>query len=166
MTSNYHIPIPSSPKQPADASTFNAPLAQLDQVITESLTDGRTDFGKRYLSVLINSEIALEAGDGAAYLPRVPADFDTWDIVGVYLCRISGTGTMSVQLHNGTDDILSTPLSLDTDELDSKDAATPAVIDPTQVSVSTGMRIRVDIDDEGTDSLWCEVGVVLLPAEA
>jgi|GEM_PF-6477486 hypothetical protein len=165
MTSNYHTPIPASPKQEANAATFNAPLAQLDQVITESLTEGRTDFGKRYLSVLINATVALESGNGAAYLPRVPADFDTWEIVGVYLCRVSGTGTMSVQLYNGSDDILSTALSLDTDELDSKDAATPAVVDPSQIAVTTGMRIRVDVDDEGTDSLWCEVGIVLLPAE-
>ncbi len=35
MTSNYHTPIPSSPKQPANASTFNAPLGQMDAAISE-----------------------------------------------------------------------------------------------------------------------------------
>lgn len=34
MTSNYHTPIPSSPKQPANAATVNAPLAELDAELT------------------------------------------------------------------------------------------------------------------------------------
>ena len=34
MTSNYHTPIPSSPKQPANAATTNVPLAELDAELT------------------------------------------------------------------------------------------------------------------------------------
>lgn len=35
MTSNHHTPIPSSPKQPANASTINGPLGELDAAITD-----------------------------------------------------------------------------------------------------------------------------------
>ncbi len=50
MTSNYHTPIPSSPKQPANAATVNAPLSQLDTKITN--LEGRltTEEGKVTLS--------------------------------------------------------------------------------------------------------------------
>jgi len=34
MTTNHHTPIPSTPKQPANAATINAPLSQLDAEIT------------------------------------------------------------------------------------------------------------------------------------
>jgi hypothetical protein len=35
MTSNYHTPIPSSPKQPANAATINGPLGELDVQLTD-----------------------------------------------------------------------------------------------------------------------------------
>ena len=35
MTENYHTPIQSSPPQPANADTINAPLAELDAAITD-----------------------------------------------------------------------------------------------------------------------------------
>lgn len=35
MTSNHHTPIPSSPQQPANASTINGPLGELDEAITD-----------------------------------------------------------------------------------------------------------------------------------
>lgn len=38
MTTNHHTPIPSSPKQPADAATVNAPLSQLDTKLTNHET--------------------------------------------------------------------------------------------------------------------------------
>jgi len=38
MTSNHHTPIPSSPKQPANAATINDPLSELDEVITDHET--------------------------------------------------------------------------------------------------------------------------------
>ena len=34
MTNNYHTPIPSTPRQPANAATVNAPLAELDAELT------------------------------------------------------------------------------------------------------------------------------------
>lgn len=38
MTSNHHTPIPSSPQQPANASTINDPLGELDAAITDHET--------------------------------------------------------------------------------------------------------------------------------
>ncbi len=41
MTTNYHTPIPSSPKQPANAATVNGPLGQLDTELVAQ--DARLD---------------------------------------------------------------------------------------------------------------------------
>jgi hypothetical protein len=38
MTNNHHTPIPSSPQQPANASTINGPLGELDEAITDHET--------------------------------------------------------------------------------------------------------------------------------
>lgn len=38
MTTNHHTPIPSSPSQPANAATINAPLAELDDAVTDHET--------------------------------------------------------------------------------------------------------------------------------
>lgn len=35
MSTDYHVPIPSSPRQPANADTINIPLSQLDQAIKD-----------------------------------------------------------------------------------------------------------------------------------
>jgi len=47
VTTVYHTPIPSSPKQPANAATFNAPLGELDAAI--GLAGGGADASDAYL---------------------------------------------------------------------------------------------------------------------
>jgi hypothetical protein len=47
MTTNYHTPIPSSPKRPANAATFNLVFGELDAAI--GLGGGGADASDEYL---------------------------------------------------------------------------------------------------------------------
>ena len=119
---------------------------------------------RRTLSVLVNGSSAITTGDGQAYFGRIPSYLNGWNIVEVAANRVVGTGLLTIMIHNLTQsaDILSTALTVDANEKDSKDAAAPAVIDTSEDDVVTGDRFRVDIDgDVGTDSTWVEVQMTL-----
>lgn len=96
---------------------------------------------------------ALTTGDGKAYWV-VPSVCNGMDLVGVALHNItaSSSGNPTFQIHNVTQaaDMLSTAVSIDSGEKDSKDAATPAVIDTANDDVATGDEIRFDCDVSGT----------------
>ena len=121
---------------------------------------------KRTLSVLVNDSTALASGDGKAYFPRIPSWMNGWEIIDVAANVVAGTGLVTLMIHNLTQaaDILTTALTIDANEKDSKDAATPAVIDSGEKIVSTGDRLRVDVDGQGTGTTWCEVQVTLQEA--
>ena len=84
----------------------------------------------------------------------VPPDLNGMNIVevGFHVFGTSSSGLPTVQLNNATQaaDILSTALTIDVSELDSKDATTPAVIDTAQDDLQTGDEICVDVDTAGT----------------
>lgn len=62
-------------------------------------------------------------------------------------------------IHNLTDtvDMLSTALTIDANEKDSKDATTAAVIDTDHDDVATGDELRFDVDVAGTGTKGLEV---------
>lgn len=105
---------------------------------------------------------ALTAGDGAIYM-RIPSWLDGMNLVLVEACvyTASSSGAVSIMIHNLTDtvDMLSTALTIDANELDSKDAATPAVIDTDHDDVATGDQLRVDIDGAGTGTKGIEINL-------
>lgn len=98
---------------------------------------------------------ALTVGDGKLYY-RVPARFNGWDLTAVAasVSTTSSAGIPTVQLRRkraGVDaDMLSTKITIDVGELDSKDAGAAAVIDGTKDDVLTGDQIHVDVDVAGT----------------
>ena len=74
----------------------------------------------------------------------------------------AGTGsTTTVQLHNLTDgqDMLSTPITIDSGEKDSSTAATPSVTG-SYTGVSTADVIRIDVDVVASSTLGLEVRMV------
>ena len=90
----------------------------------------------------------METGDAKAWF-RVPKE-----LVGMKLVDIAGanytagtTGTNDTQIRNKTqaEDLLSTKLTIDSEETDSSTAATPAVIG-THTALAEGDIIAVDID--------------------
>lgn len=118
-----------------------------------------SNYGKKTFSVLVNDSTVLTSGDGKAYFDRVPSYMNGWDIVEVAANIVSGTGLVTIQIHNLTQsaDLLSTELTIDANEKDSKDAAAAAVINTAEDDLQTGDRFRIDIDGEGTGTTWLVV---------
>lgn len=91
----------------------------------------------------------LATGDGQAFF-RVPEELNGMNLTGVAakVYTAGTTGTMDIQIRNHTDtaDMLSTKITIDSTEVDTSTAATPAVINTSTDDVVTGDMIAVDID--------------------
>ena len=114
---------------------------------------------------VVDYSTALTTGTGKLYF-RVPAELNGLDLtsVGAELgAANSSSGIPTIHIFKGTytpsagadpartfTDMLSTALTVDVGEWDSKDAATPAVVDIDEDDVVEGDLIRVDIDTAGT----------------
>jgi hypothetical protein len=72
---------------------------------------------------------------------------------------VSSSGTPTVQLHNATDsqDMLSTVATIDVSERTSYTATTAPVIDTDYDDVSSGDRLRIDVDVAGTGTKGLDV---------
>lgn len=104
---------------------------------------------------------ALTTGDGKAYF-RVPSSLNGMNLVNASaaVTTTSSSGTPTVQIARGRQasattahayvDMLSTLVTIDATEYDSKDATTAAVINASNDDVATGDLIRVDVDVAGT----------------
>ena len=108
----------------------------------------------------IADDTALAVADGKAYF-TVPIEFNGMNLVsvGAHVYTPSSSGLPTFQIHNLTDaqDMLSTLLTIDANEKDSKDAATPAVINTSYDDVATGDELRFDCDSAGTGAAGMEI---------
>ncbi|NTV26669.1 MAG: hypothetical protein HGB01_10750 [Chlorobiaceae bacterium] len=103
----------------------------------------------------------LSIGDGKAYI-RIGPKMQGHNIVTVAaaLTAPSTSGIPTVQIARGRQaapgsahtwvDVLSTRITIDQGEYDSKDAAAPAVIDTSADDLQTGDLLRIDVDVAGT----------------
>jgi hypothetical protein len=102
----------------------------------------------------------LTVGDGI-YKFTVAEELDGYKIVsvGAHVYTASTSGLPTVQINNITKnlDILSTRITIDVNEKDSKTAATPAVINQSNNTVNHGDEIRIDVDIAGTGTKGLEV---------
>lgn len=96
---------------------------------------------------------ALVVGD-EAFEWEIPEDLDEAVLIKVeaYVTTASSSGPVEVQVHNQTQavDMLSTKISIDVGDLNSKDAATPPVVNPANEEVAWGDHLRIDVDSIGT----------------
>lgn len=104
---------------------------------------------------------AVTTGDGKRHF-RVPTALNGMDLVSVGMGVIakSTSGNPTVQIARGRqanattahafNDMLSTALTIDANDFDSKDAGTPAAINTSNDDVLTGDLIRFDVDTAGT----------------
>jgi|GEM_PF-2263350 len=118
-------------------------------------------FGTKNVVVkCIEDATALSVADGKAYF-TVPIELNGMNLVsvGAHVYTVSSSGLPTFQIHNLTDvqDMLSTLLTIDAGEKDSKDAVTPAVINTTYDDVATGDELRFDCDVAGTGTLGMEI---------
>lgn len=109
----------------------------------------------------------LTTGDGKAYF-RVPSAYNGMNLVAcaASVATTSSSGNPTIQVARGRQanattahafsDMLSTRITIDSTEYDSKDATTAAVIDTSTDDVLTGDLIRIDVDvtGTGTKGLW------------
>lgn len=114
----------------------------------------------RYIGFLLNTSVALTAGDNAARF-RIPVALNGWNIVSAAASRQAGTGVLTIQLRNVTDtkDVFSTKLTVDSGETDSSTAAAPVVINTSNDDVATGDQFSIDVDVAGTATTYCWVEI-------
>lgn len=109
---------------------------------------------------VIADDTALTTGDGKMYF-TIPVELNGMNLVsvGAHVYTVSSSGTPTIQIHNLTDtvDMLSTRITIDANEKDSKDATAAAVIDTTHDDVATGDEIRIDVDVAGTGTAGLEI---------
>lgn len=149
------------------STDVEAALDELDSEKTTAaaaLTAAQTEIAdqKRTVELLVSDPggSAITTGDGKVYF-RVPTLLNGHNLVsvGASVSTVSSSGIPTVQLRrlrltNATTqaaaDMLTTKLTIDASEFDSKDATTAAVIDTSNDDVQTGDQINVDIDVAGT----------------
>jgi hypothetical protein len=123
-----------------------------------------TPFVERTVIVkCVNDNIGPPAGDGLTHI-TIPSTLNGKKLnnaeAHVYTVGTGGSIT-NIQLHNLTtsNDMLSTPITIDLNEKDSSTAATPHVISAYN-EVSTGNVIRVDVDAVATNTRGLEIRMV------
>jgi len=145
----------------ADKLTF---YDESDAVERAILPENVSVFVERTLVIkCVADGIAPSVGDGITHI-TIPSPLNTRKLQNaeahVYTVGTGGSIT-NVQIHNSTtsNDMLSTPITIDLNEKDSSTAATPHVIGVNN-GVSTGDVLRIDVDAVATNTLGLEVRMV------
>ncbi len=128
--------------------------------VTPDALAGSTIFGRRAIQVVVfDFTTANATGDGKFYL-WMPPEINGMNLVAIsaQVISVGTTGTLNVDIArcaavatgnacSGTVvDVLSTNLTIDSNEDDSSTAAAAAVIDTANDDVSTGQVYRIDVD--------------------
>lgn len=129
-------------------------------------------FGTESIVVeVVSASTALTTGDGKRYF-RTPLTLNGMDLisVGASVFAKSTSGLPNVMISRGRQaaagtahayvDMLSTAITIDANEFDTKDATTAAVINTSNDDIATGDMIRIDVDGAGTGvtGLWITMG--------
>lgn len=157
-------------QQATDTATGVVELATLTEVNTGTDTDrvvspdtlSGSYAGTKVIELyIVEATTSLTTGDGKVYY-RIPTALNGMDLIsaGAAVITTSSSGNPTIQFARGRQssptsahtfvDMLSTSLTIDATEYDSKDATTPAVINTSNDDVLTGDLIRVDVDGAGT----------------
>lgn len=121
-----------------------------------------SDFGIKAFAVeVFAAATALSTGDGKKYIP-IPAALAGFNLIRLHaiLFAKSTSGTPTVQIARGRRadatsahtfaDVLSTLITVDANEYDSRTAATQPVINTSNDDLADGDLLRVDVDGAGT----------------
>lgn len=118
------------------------------------------DITRAVVVKIIADDANLTVADGLTHF-TIPIELDGMNLVsvGAHVYTGSSSGLPTFQIHNLTDavDMLSTKITIDATENDSKDATTPAVIDAGNDDVATGDVLRFDCDVAGTGTKGMEI---------
>lgn len=136
------------------AVNFSAGTKRVGLTITAEQMAGAVN-SNEVVQILVSDPngAILTGGDGKAYY-RVPSTLNGMDLVAVAaaVTTTSSSGNPTIQIHNLTQaaDMLTTAITIDAGDTDSKDATTPAAIDTANDDVATGDMLRIDVDVSGT----------------
>jgi hypothetical protein len=110
----------------------------------------------RFTIKVFSDTTVVTTGNGK-FIFGIPEDLDGTDLiqVGAYVTTVSSSGLVTVQIRNFSQsaDMLSTRITIDASERDSKTAATPAVIDLANDDVVWANQIAIDVDTAGTGAM-------------
>lgn len=111
---------------------------------------------------------AVGVGDGKFQWP-IPRELDGAVLIDVEagVSTVSSSGSTQIQLHKfeiGSGDMLTTKLTIDSGERNSKDSSVQAVIDTANDDVSWGTWISIDIDAAGTDARGLTIKLTFTPS--
>jgi hypothetical protein len=132
------------------------------RAVTPDALAGSVMGTKTIILKVVEDGTALPAvGDGKMSV-TIPAELNGMNLVsvGAHVYTASDGGTaVNVAIYNATDsqDMLSTNITIDNADKDSKDATTAAAINDTYDDVVTGDEIRIDLDQIGTNAKGLEV---------
>lgn len=91
----------------------------------------------------------------------IPVELNGMNLVsvGAHVFTAGSGSNPTIQVYNFTDsvDMLSTAITIDAGEKDSKDATTPPVINTSTDDVATGDELQIDVDVAGTSVSGLEV---------
>lgn len=131
-----------------------------------------SNFGTKAITAqLFDGATLITTGNGKAYF-RVPTSISGMNLVEAHAQVItkSTSGTPTVMIARGRQanatsdftyaDMLSTAITIDANEYDSKDATTAPVIDTSNDDMVTGDVIRFDVDASGTGTKGLNVSLL------
>lgn len=124
--------------------------------------------GQAIYEVKVFDEVNVVVAGDKAFEFEIPEDIDSAVLVKAeaYITTVSSSGAVQVQLHNVDTavDMLSTIITIDVGELNSKDAGTQPVVNLSNDDVSWGDHIRIDVDAAGTGAMGLGVIMYFTPA--
>jgi len=111
--------------------------------------------------------VTVTARDGA-FKFDIPSDLDESMLVDIeaWVTAVSTSGDVVVSLWNQTQghDMLSTPVTIEANELNDKDAATQFVINVANAQVAYGDELWINVDNAGSGAAGLGVAVKFAPA--
>ena len=146
---------------------YVVPASEWNQLIAND-TYLKTQADSRQMIIKVIGDLdTLITGDGQITI-TIPALLNGYNLVEVAAAvyTVSSSGTPTVQVRNVTDsqDMLTTRITIDTNEYSSYTAAVAAVINTSYDDVATNDRIAIDVDVAGTGTKGLEIHLKFQPA--
>ena len=142
------------------ASGSNSDITSMTGLNDKGIPEAKVIHTRVVVVKCIADDAALTVADGIARF-AVPLELNGMNLisVGAHIYTASSSGAVTFQIQNETDshDMLSTAITVDAGEYDSKDATTAPVINTTYDDVATGDVLRFDCDGIGTGSKGMEI---------
>ena len=143
----------SEPSQAKDIGRGAFQIRQLERRPAPDTVPVTTDDVIVIQLKIVADDVVMTSGDGKFFL-AITEDMDAMGLIdcAAWVSTVSSVGGITVQIHNTTQavDMLSTPLTIDQSETNSRTAATPMVINPGNADVDWADLIRIDVDGAGT----------------